>query len=319
MALKVVITDYEYPDVDAEKSIIRGAGHEVSDHQAKDEAELMAITRDADAVIVQYHRMTRKVIENLTRCRVIVRYGIGVDNIDLEAASDRGIPVCNVPDYSLDEVSTHAAALILALARKLTAANQAMRDGKFGISSFRPLTQFAGSTLGIVGFGALGRLMARKMGGFSLRLLAYDPFMDREQARALGVEEATFERLCRESDYITVHCPLNKHTKHLFHRAVFQGMKKSACFINTARGGVVKEDDLIAALEAGEIAGAGIDVYEAEPPKPDNRLLSLPNVIRTGHVAWYSEQAIKALQRKVAEEVVNVLAGNKPLHPCNKF
>ncbi len=316
---KVVITDYEYPDIEAEKKIIGGAGHELLDYQAKSEAELMRITKDADAVVTQYAPINRKVIENLAHCRMIIKYGIGINNIDADAATERGIWVCNVPDYGLDEVSTHAVALILSLARKLPAADRAMKQGKFGIAHLRPLTRFAGSTLGIVGFGALGRLVAKKMSAFSLRILAYDPFLDQEQAKALGVEPASFETLCRESDYITAHCPHNKHTEHLFNRAVFQSMKKTAYFVNTSRGGVVREEDLIAALEAGEIAGAGLDVYEIEPPKPDNKLLSLPNVICTGHGAWYSEQAIAALQRKAAEEVVNVLAGNKPFHPCNKI
>lgn len=319
MACKVVITDYEYPDIDAEKRIISAAGHELAAFQAKSEAALLAATREADAVIVQYAAITRKVVENMARCRLIIKYGIGVNNIDLEAATERGIHVANVPDYGLDEVSTHATAMILALARKLLPADRAMRAGQFGNASFRPLSRFAGSVLGIVGFGALGRLVAQKMSGFSLKILAYDPFLDAKQAAALGVEAATFEELCRQSDFVTVHCPLNKHTTHLFHRDVFRMMKNTACFVNTSRGGVVREVDLIEALEKGEIAAAALDVYDPEPPKADNPLLHLPNVIVTGHVAWYSEQAISTLQRKVAEEVVNVLAGNKPFHPCNKF
>ena len=315
---KVVITDYEYPDIEAEKRIISGAGHELLGYHAENEAELMSVTRDADAVIVQCAGITRKIVENLAHCRMIIKYGVGINNIDAAAATERGIWVCNVPDYGLDEVSAHASALILSLARKLPAADRAMKQGGFGNSHFRPLSRFAGSTLGIVGFGAIGSLVARKMGGFSLRILAYDPFFDQEKAKALGVEAASFETLCRESDFITVHCPLYDRTEHMFNRAVFQSMKKTAYFVNTSRGGVVREEDLIAALESGEIAGAGIDVYETEPPKAGNRLLSLPNVICTGHVAWYSEEAIVALQRKAAEEVVNVLAGNKPFHPCNQ-
>lgn len=318
MTCKVVITDYEYPDIDAEKRIVGAAGHELVAFQAKSGAELLAATRDADAVIVQYAAVTRAVIENMTRCRLIIKYGIGVNNIDVEAASERGIHVANVPDYGLDEVSTHASAMLLALARKLLPADRAMREGKFGNASFRPLTRFAGSVLGIVGFGALGRLVARKMSGFDLKILAFDPFLDAEQAAALGVEGTDFADLCRRSDFITVHCPLNKHTTHLFHRDVFRTMKKNACLVNTSRGGVVREADLIEALERGDIAAAALDVYDPEPPGADNPLLRLPNVIVTGHVAWYSEQAIAALQRKVAEEVVNVLAGNKPFHPCNK-
>lgn len=315
--MKVVITDYQYRNVDSEREVIAAAGFELATYQAGTEAELVAATHDADAVIVQYAKITRKVVESLEHCRMIVKYGIGIDNIDAEAATERGIWVCNVPDYGLDEVSTHAAAMLLSLARKLPMARQSLRDGVWGYSAMEPVTRLAGRTLGIVGFGALGRLVARKMGGFGMRIVAFDPYLDEAAAKELGVEPIAFDELLGISDYITVHCPLAKDTRHLFNRETFAKMKKTACLVNTSRGPVVSEKDLVEALRGGVIAGAAIDVYESEPVASDNPLLSLPNVIATGHIAWYSEEAIAILQRKVAEEAVNVLKGNKPFHPCN--
>lgn len=316
--MKIVITDHEYPSVDSEREIIAAAGFEASIHQVKDGAEVIAVAHDADAMIVQYAEITRGVIEHLERCKVIVRYGIGVDNVDLAAASERGIYVCNVPDYGLDEVSTHASAMLLSLARKLPVARQSLRDGIWGPAPIKPISRLTGSTLGIVGFGALGRLMAQKMGGFGLKIIAYDPFMNEAKAKELGVQPAAFDDLCRVSDYITVHCPLTKETTHLFNRQTFAAMKKTAYLVNTSRGPVVNEKDLIDALRKGEIAGAGLDVYENEPVAAGNPLLSMPNVIATSHLAWYSAEAINVLQRKVAEEAVNVLRGNKPFNPCNE-
>lgn len=319
MQLKVVITDYEYPSIDTEREVITGAGHELVAHQANTEDALIAATCDADAVIVQYASITRAVIERLKHCRMIIKYGIGVNNIDVDAATEHRVYVCNVPDYGLDEVSNHAIAMLLSCARKLSAADRGMKNGVWGNSCIRPVTRLAGCTLGLVGFGALGQLVAKKMRGFDLRIIAFDPYLDQKRADELGVRGVDFETLCRESDFISVHCPLNKHTQHLFNKSAFQQMKQTAYFINTSRGGVVCENDLIEALAAGKIAGAGLDVYEVEPLSRKSKLLEFPNVITTGHLAWYSDQAISTLQLKVAEEVVNVLAGNKPFHPCNKF
>jgi len=316
---KVVITDYEYPNIDVERELITGAGHELVPNQLFDEDKLMDATRDADLVIVQYAKITRRIIENLQHCKALVKYAIGIDNIDAKAATERGIYVCNVPDYGLDEVSNHAIALLMALARKLPQADKVLKSGTWGNGSIRPLHRMAGGTLGIAGFGALGRLVAKKMSNFSMNILAFDPYVDPAQAKELGVEMVDFETLCRRSDYISVHCPLTDATRHIFNRDAFKAMKNTAFFVNTARGGVVNGDDLAEAIKAGEIAGAGLDVYEQEPLSKDSPLLGFENVITTGHVAWYTEESIQSLQRKVAEETVNILAGNKPFHPCNKI
>lgn len=316
---KVVITDYEYPNIDSERRIVAEADFELADYQVKTEAELMDATRDADVVIVQYATASRRVIENMTRCKAIIKYGIGVNNIDAEAASERGIYVCNVPDYGLDEVSNHAIAMLLALARKLPLADRNLRNGVWGAAALKPIMRLSECTLGLVGFGALGKLVARKMAAFGVAIVVFDPFLDSAAAQALGVEAVTIDELCRRSDFVSVHCPLTPETHHLFNRDRLKLMKPSAILVNTSRGPVVEEQALAEALRSGIIAGAGLDVYEAEPLAPDSELRSLDNAILTSHVAWYSEQAIDILQIKAAEEAVNILRGNKPFHACNSF
>ncbi len=318
MPLKVVITDYEYPNIDTERQIISDAGYSLADYQLSGEQELMDATADADAVIVQYATITRKVIENLRHCQMIIKYGIGINNIDVAAASEQGIWVCNVPDYGLDEVSNHAVAMMLALGRQLLPADRALHQGKWGNETFRPLYRLAELTLGIVGYGALGQMVAKKMAGFGMNTLAYDPIVEKcPPMDAQPVHFVSLEELCSRSDFITIHCPLNRHTENMINSAMFEVMKPSAYLVNTARGGIINQADLVQALREKKIAGGGLDVYEKEPLDRDSPLLSLPNVILTGHVAWYSEQSIAALQRKAAEEVVNVLGGNAPFHPCN--
>lgn len=316
--MKVVITDYEYDDIEREKAIFAQAGLKLAEYQVKGGTALADAVRDADAVVVQYAEMTGDIIRQMEHCRMIVKYGIGVNNIDATAATQRGIYVCNVPDYGVDEVSNHAVALLLSLARKLPVLQKTLRDGGWGYGRAVPAYRVAGSTLGLVSLGRIPSLVAQKMQGFGVRLLAYDPFVEPQRAAQLGVELADFDTLCRESDYISIHCPLTAQTRHLFNKDTFRRMKNTAILVNTARGPVVCEEDLIWALEQGEIAGAGLDVYEQEPLAPDSPLLGMEQLICTGHCAWYTEDAIAALQQKAAEEVVRVLAGGEPLNCTNR-
>lgn len=316
--VKVVITDYQYDNIDAERRIIGEAGFELKDYQVKDPEGLIPLVKDADAIVTQYSDVSRRVIEQLDHCKMIIKYGIGVNNIDTEAATERGIYVCNVPDYGVEEVSDHAVTMMLALGKKMKILEKAFREGDWGYSSTMPLYRLCDCTLGLVGFGRIPQLVAKKMGGIGLRILAYDPFIDQEKAAALGVTPTDLDTILRESDFISVHVPLNESTRHLIGEEGFRKMKKTAFVVNTARGGVIDEKALVEALLAGQIAGAGVDVYEEEPVKPDNPLLHMDNVIATPHCAWYSETAITALQRKVAEEVVNVLKGNEPFHCVNR-
>lgn len=316
--MKVVITDCQYPEVDTERRIITGAGHTLETFQVKNEAELVAATRDADAIIVQYAAMTHAVIEQLENCKIIIKYGIGVNNIDCTAATEHGVYVCNVPDYGTDEVSNHAIALLFALCKKLPQLTKQLEAGEWSYAPAVPLYRMDGATLGLVGFGRIPQLVAKKMVGFGLNIIANDPYISEEAAQAFGVTLVDFDTLCTQSDYISVHCPLTEQTTRLFNAEAFKKMKPTAFLINTARGGILDEQALIKALNSREIAGAGLDVFEQEPPNKDNPLLVMQNVVATPHTAWYSEQAIEALQKKVAEEVVNVLAGNRPWNLCNR-
>ncbi|TQI66593.1 C-terminal binding protein [Clostridium sp. KNHs216] len=317
--MKVVITDFEYPNVDQETKIITESGAQLQACHLKTEEEIIAAVRDAEAVIVQYAVITRKIIDHMQNCKMIIKYGIGVNNIDSAAATEKGIYVCNVPDYGVDEVSNHAIALLLALAKKLPVITKALRGGDWGYTSAVPLFRLAGSTLGLVGLGRIPSLVAKKMSGFGMRILAFDPYMTPEAARERGAELVDFETLCRESDFISIHCPLTDSTTHLFDEKAFALMKKTAFLINTARGPVIDEQALVQALKSGKIAGAGLDVFESEPISQKSELLRMENVIATPHCAWYSEEAISTLQRKVAEEVVNVLGGNPPFNRTNKI
>ncbi len=315
--MKVVITDYQYENIDAERSIITGAGHELFDYQIKEGPALFDIVRDADAVITQYSEITREVIAHMEHCRMIIKYGIGVNNIDCKAASEKGIFVCNVPDYGIDEVSNHACTMLLMLSKKINVLALALRNGDWGYSSIVPLTRFSESTLGLVGFGRIPQLVAKKMRGFGVRILAYDPYINEKTAGELSVTPVDLETLLKESDYVSIHCPLAPDTYHLINEENIRLMKPGAAVVNTARGGIIDEEALILALREKRLGGAGIDVFENEPVSADHPLLYMDNVIATPHSAWYSDTAIHVLQRKAAEEVVNVLAGNPPFNCVN--
>jgi len=317
--MKVVITDYWYETLENEERILSTLdGLTLEAHHCKNEEELCELVKDADAVIVQFAPITERVIGCMDKCKLIVRYAIGVDNIDLDAATDRGIYVANVPDYSIDEVSNHAIALMMALAKKLIPLTASVKQGKWDYTVTKPLYRMRGQTLGLVGFGRIPSMVAEKMRGFGLKIIAYDPYVKPEMAKQMGVELVPLKELLQISDYISVHCPLTKDTHHLLSDAEFRLMKSSAILINTARGPIIDEVALIAALQQGEIAAAGLDVIEKEPINPDSPLLQMDNVIVTPHNAWYSEDAVATLQRSVAEEVVRVLTGSLPKNLVNK-
>lgn len=315
--MKIVITDYEYESIAAERGIIEAAGHTLCDYQCRQPEKLIPLVRDADAVITQYADMNAEVISAMEKCRVIVRYGIGFNNVDVDAAAQKGIYVCNVPDYGVEEVSDHAVMLILALAKKLPVYMQAVKKGDWGYTSVVPLQRFCTSTVGLIGFGRIPQLVARKLSGWGVRMLAYDPWGSLEAAQKLNVTLTDLDTIYAQADYISVHCPLTKETQGMIDMAAMQRMKPTTCLINTARGGVICEKDLLLALEQGIIAGAGLDVFEQEPLAPEHELLRLDQVLVTPHSAWYSETAIASLKEKVAEEAVRVLNGEQPLHCVN--
>jgi D-3-phosphoglycerate dehydrogenase len=310
----VLICGLDHANIAEEQDVFAPAGVRFRVVPARTEAEYLERCGEADGLLVQYGAVTRRVLEGLPRLRVLVRYGVGVDGIDLGAATDRGVPVVNVPDYGTDEVANHAVALLLALARKLTRLDRQTRSGAWDVFRIGPVTRLAGQTVGILGCGRIGAAVARKLGGFDVRLLGCDPYID---AFPPGVQPVAFERLLAESDYLTIHCPLTPETRHLFDGKTLPRCRPTASLINTARGGIVDTAALVAALQQGLLAGAGLDVLEAEPIDPASPLLRMEQVIVTPHAAWYSEEGRSDLKRRAAEEAVRVLRGERPRHCVN--
>jgi D-3-phosphoglycerate dehydrogenase / 2-oxoglutarate reductase len=317
--MKVVITDYEYEGLDQERAIVAGMGAELEAFQCKTESELIetVIPSQPDGLICQYARISREVIERLERCRVIVRYAVGYDTIDLQAATERGIYVCNVPDYGSQEVSTHTFALILALTRKIYQYDQGVRSGRWHYCHGKPIHRMSNLTLGLLGFGRIPRLVAKKADAFGMRTVVHDPYLSNNEIENMGYEPAPFGELLAISNVISIHAPLTEETRHLFDRAAFSRMQQHPYVVNTARGALIDEQALIGALDSGQVTAVALDVSETEPVPTDSPLLGRDDVLITPHTAWYSEESIRVLQRSVAEEVVRVLGGQSPKNPVN--
>jgi D-3-phosphoglycerate dehydrogenase / 2-oxoglutarate reductase len=319
----VVIADYDYGDADTERAIVEGAGMTLVAAQCKTEDEVIEAARDADAVVAQYATISARVIAELRACRVIARYGTGVDIVDVDAATERGILVTNVPsDWCEDEVADHALALLLAVARKVAVYDRATRAGEWRWQTGAPIHRLRGSVLGLLSFGAIARAIAARAAAFGMRVRAHDPFVPAEEIAAAGAEAVSFDALVAESDCLVIQAPLTAETHHLFDEAVLRRMKPTAILVNTARGPIVEDRALHRALSEGWIAGAGLDDIEEEPAKlrdwkPSNPLFTLGNVVITPHAAYYSEEALATVRRFAAEEVVRVLSGQAPLSPVN--
>jgi D-3-phosphoglycerate dehydrogenase len=306
---RVVVPSHIFHDLAPERAVLEPRGIEVVDGTALDPEACRAAVREADALLCQYFEADRTVIRELRRCRVIGSYGAGYDQIDVAAAAAAGITVVHVPDYGVDEVSDHAMALLLACARGLGRLVPATRRGEWDYRQSGPLHRLRGRTLGIVGLGRIGRRVADKARGFGLRVLAADPYVPAGAFREHGAEPCPLDRLLVESDFVTVHALLTDETRGLLDEAAIRRMKPGAYLINAARGPIVDERALLAALDEGRLAGAGLDVLAVEPPAADHPLLQHPRVIVTPHSAWYTEEAMRDLQRLLAEDVARVLAG----------
>ena len=319
----VVITDYDYGNVDIERAIIEGAGLGLIAAQCKSEDDVIDVARDAHAIIAQYAHVGARAINAFTRCRVIARYGTGVDIVDVSAATRHNILVTNVPnDWCENEVADHAVALLLSLARKLRNYDQATRAGVWRWQSGQPIYRLRGSILGLLSFGAIARAIARRSSGFGMLIIAHDPYMAAADIAAHGATSVSFDELIEQADYLVIQAPLTSETRHLINEAQLRRMKPSAFLINTARGPIVNDDALYRALKEGWIAGAGLDDIEEEPAKildwkPTNPLFGLENVIITPHAAYYSEESIGTVRDFAAHEVVRVLTGQSPLSPVN--
>jgi D-3-phosphoglycerate dehydrogenase len=308
--MKIIVTDHGFPDLTIEETVVTAATAELVDVQSKDPARLAAAVADADAVITQFAPVNADVVNAMQRARAIVRYGIGVDNVDLAAARARGIPVCNIPDYCIDEVADHTLAFILALTRQVAEQSRMVHAGEWKLAAppaaFRTL---AAMTCGVVGFGRIGRAVVRRLVGFGGRVLVSDPVAPADAVAAAGAEAVPLQKLLAESDLITLHCPSLPETKGMLNAATLAAVKPGLLVVNLSRGDLVDPDALVAALDSGQVAGAALDVFSPEPIPAGHPILGRANVILAPHVASVSAAAVHRLRTTAAELAVAALRG----------
>ncbi len=309
----ILVTDNDHGSLDQEHEVLAASGLDATLTQGNchSEEDVIAAGHDADALLVQYAPITRRVLQACPRLKVVVRYGVGVDSIDLTAAGELGIYVANVPDYCVDEVSDHALALLLALARKVVLQANACRAGKWDFNLTRPVHRLRGQTAGILAFGRIARALAPKLQALGLEVLAYDPWLKQRQASPYGVTLVSLPVLLAASDFIINLAPLTADTRHLISDTELRAAKPTAYIVSVSRGGIVDEQALLHALQEGRLAGAALDVREAEPPAQSG-LMAMENVIHSPHMAFYSEEAIAQLKTEVMREAVRVLQGERP-------
>jgi D-3-phosphoglycerate dehydrogenase / 2-oxoglutarate reductase len=319
MTLTVLVTDSAWPSLDVERAAFAKIGAELIVATEGSEDELVSLAGLADAILTCWAPVTARVLDAATRCRTVARYGVGLDNIDVEHASELGIVVTNVPDYCVDEVSDHALALILTLARHIVAFAGQTAAGGWDNTQFGPMRRVRTQTLGLIGYGNIARRLGDKAAALGMRVLTHS----RSGATSVAAESdsvtfaPTLEALLAESDFVSVHVPLTDQTSGLIGSAELAAMKPTGYLINTSRGAVVDTDALAHALRGRVIAGAALDVLPVEPPAPDDALRELDNLILTPHAAFDSVESIEELQRKAARNVVDVLSGNRPKYLIN--
>ncbi|HHU4957983.1 TPA: C-terminal binding protein, partial [Escherichia coli] len=297
---KIVVIKPGYLNYSAEENILQDWDPQfvVVPANASLEEKLRQVS-NADAIMVREATVSRPMIEAMQQCRVIVRYGVGVDNIDSQAAKEKGIYVANVPDYGSEDVAEHALALLLAATRRIATRNRDVRDGQWGIGQREPMFRLAGKILGVVGFGRISRCFVQKASGIGFkRILVVDPLLTDKQASQAGVTRVNLDTLCREADFISLHAPLTPDTHHLIGEAELAKMKPSAVLVNTSRGGLIDEQALINALLQQRIFAAGLDVFESEPLSAKSPLLQMDNTLCTDHTAWFTEESVVELQSK---------------------
>ena len=314
--LQVAVSDSVFPNLDPARAVLSKIGAQLTLAEEAKPETILRVAKDADALMATYAKITAEMIRQMTRCRIISRFGIGVDNVDIPAATERGIVVTKVPDYCIDEVSDHAMALLLSAVRKIPFANSMVHAGKWEMPAVVPIHRLRGTVLGLMGFGRIPQLVAPKAQSFGMRVVSFDPYIPKEVFERARVESVEFRELLKISDYISIHSPLLPETQGLFNADAFRQMKPHAYLINTARGPIVDEEALARALDAGQLAGAALDVMPKEPPS-GSPLFGRPNVIITPHTSFYSEESLVDLQTKAAEEVVRVLKGEAPKNPVN--
>ena len=312
---KVIISDCDHPTVEIEEKVFKEAGFDWELRQCRTEDEVIEQCREAAGILSQYAPIKARAIGKLPGLKVLSRYGVGIDNLDLSAATGAGVAVCNVPDYCQDDVSTHAFALLLDLVRKVTLLHNHTIGGGWDFSRAGSVPRTAGKTLGLLGFGAIARLVAEKALGFRMRVLAFDPYVKETN---LEVELVGLDELIGRSDFLSLHAPLTAETAKIINAGTLAKMKPGACLVNTSRGGLVDEAALASALKNGKLAGAGLDVLSPEPPARDNPLFGLDNLILTPHSSFFSNESFAELKEKAARNMVEVLTGAKVRYCLNR-
>jgi D-3-phosphoglycerate dehydrogenase / 2-oxoglutarate reductase len=313
----IAVTDSVFPSLDLAKAALARLNPTFLMSKSANADDILSVAKDADAILVTYAKLTREILTQLTKCKAIGRFGLGVDNIDLPAAKEKGIAVNYVPDYCIREVSDHAMTLLLTLIRKVPLSNKLVQSGRWEMPAVVPIRRIEGTVLGLVGLGNIPRLVAPKAQAFGIKVIAFDPYAKPDVFKAAKVESVDFDTLLKTADYISVHAPLLPATRGMMNADAFAKMKKGAYLVNTARGPLIDEPALIAALDSGQIGGAGLDVVTAEPLAKDSKLLGRDNVIISPHTGFYSIEALNELQTKCAADVARVLSGEKAVYPIS--
>ncbi len=316
--LKIVVTDYVYADMDWEVEQMDKRNIDFTYHQLKfaPESDVIQATKDADIIVVNMVQITPTLIDSWTRCKMVIRHGAGYDNVDVDALTKRGILLEYMPDYCADEVAEHAIALLFACARKIVWSRKVLDDsvarGQWDFKPIMPMYRLDGATLGILGCGRIGSLVFKKLKHFGFNFIICDPYISEKRRAKIDAPFVDIKTLCKDSDYITVHTPLNNETRHIVNAQFLSSMKPSAYLINTSRGPMVDHPALAQALKANTIAGAAIDVYDKEPPEPAFELLDLDNIILTPHLSWYSVDAEWSIREKIVQAIDMFIAGTSP-------
>ncbi len=317
---KVVVIEPGYLDYKEEMNVL---SEHISDVLAIKETasieEIKAAVKDTNAILIREAVVNKEIIDAAPLCQVIVRYGVGVDNVDLEYAKAKNIYVANVPDYGSEDVAEHALALLVASTRRIVTRDKDVHQGKWNIGQLEPIPRMVGKTLGIIGFGRIARCFYNKTSGIGFgQVLVFDPALTPQQAEEFGVTLVSIDELCQKSDFISLHVPLLPSTHHMIDAEKLDKMKPGTVIVNSSRGGLIDEQALYNALKLNKIYAAGLDVFEQEPVDLNNPLLSLPNVICTDHTAWFTQESVIELQHKAAQEVLRVFNGGEPIHWVNK-
>lgn len=318
MRYKIAVSDYVFPDLSKVKNELEKIDAKIFISEGVDEESIIKVAKDADALLVCYAEISSRIIKELENCQIISRTGIGLDNIDIKAATNAGIIVTNVPNYCIEEVSDHALSLILNCVRKICQLNKTVKNEKiWDFEKYKPIYRLNGQTLGLLGFGKIPRRLVEKVSSYDFDILSFDPYIKEEIADRYGVRLVKFEELISNSDILSLHAPLTNETEGIINNRTLEKMKDTSFLINTSRGGLIKENDLYYALKNQEIAGAGIDLLASEEPSSENPLFGLDNIAITPHVAFYSEESISTLQAKAVEEIARVLKGKNPFSCVN--